>query len=161
VEGSVAQLSVAISLDATWRRSKSRRWADDVLALLAQHLRHASHHRIRATMIVVLAAVTALVGIAAVAGLRTGADWVPRLGPQPGATSIALSRSCWPNTQRLPVDDVYTAWFDANSRCGEAFRVWLEAAPAARPDAYRAYQVELELEAAAAAELELHATCRA
>jgi hypothetical protein len=45
----------------------------------------------------------------------------------------------------------------ANSRYGEALRAGREDAPAARPDAYRAYQADLELEAAAAAELELHA----
>jgi hypothetical protein len=63
----------------------------------------------------------------------------------------------WFNSRRLPVDDAYTAWFAANSRSGEALREWLEAAPAARPDAYRAYLAELELEEAAAAELELRA----
>jgi hypothetical protein len=59
--------------------------------------------------------------------------------------------------QPRPVDDVYTAWFNANSRCGEALRAWREASPAARRDAYRAYRVELELEEAAAAALESHA----
>src|SRR3954454_514088 len=59
--------------------------------------------------------------------------------------------------QRLPVDDAYTAWFNAHSRCGEALQAWLDCAPAARPRAYRAYRVELELEEAAAAELEFHA----
>jgi len=49
------------------------------------------------------------------------------------------------------------AWFNANSRSGAALRAWREAAPAARPDAYRAYRAELELEETAAAELELHA----
>jgi xanthine dehydrogenase iron-sulfur cluster and FAD-binding subunit A len=57
-----------------------------------------------------------------------------------------------------PLDDVYAAWLNANRRCGEALRAWREAAPAARADAYRAYQAELEQEAAAAAELETHAT---
>jgi hypothetical protein len=123
-------------------------------------------------MIVVLAAVTAVIGIAVVAGLPTRADRVPRLGldplqrrqPEPGATSMTLhdaSHRWWHKSQRLPVDDVYTAWFNANSRCGEALRAWREAAPPARPHAYRAYQAELELEAAAAAELELHAVALA
>jgi hypothetical protein len=88
-------------------------------------------------MIVVLAVVAAVIWIAVVAGLPGRAARVPR--------------------RRLPVDDVYTAWFNANSRCGEALRTWREAAPTARPDAYRAYLAELEREAAAAAELELHA----
>jgi hypothetical protein len=57
----------------------------------------------------------------------------------------------------LPVDDAYTAWFNAHSRSGEALRAWLEAAPAARPVAYQAYLAELALEEAAAAELEFHA----
>ena len=56
------------------------------------------------------------------------------------------------------VDDVYSAWFNANSRCGEALRAWRESAPAARPDAYRTYRAELEREAVAAAVLELYAT---
>ena len=89
-------------------------------------------------MIVVLAAVTAVLGIAV-------------------AILHDASHRWWHTSQRLPVDDVYTAWFNANSRCGEALRAWREATPAARPDAYRAYLAELELEAAAAAELELHA----
>jgi hypothetical protein len=61
------------------------------------------------------------------------------------------------NSRRLPVDDAYSAWFNANSRSGEALRAWLKAAPSARPDAYRDYLAKLELEEAAAAELELHA----
>jgi hypothetical protein len=66
-------------------------------------------------------------------------------------------RGRWFSSRRLPVDDAYTAWFNANSRSGEALQAWLEAAPGARPDAYRAYLDALELEEAAAAELELHA----
>jgi hypothetical protein len=62
------------------------------------------------------------------------------------------------DSRRLLPDDAYTAWFNANSRCGHALRAWRDAAPAARPDAYRAYRAELELEEAAAVELErLHA----
>ena len=66
-------------------------------------------------------------------------------------------RRRWFNSRRLPVDDAYTAWFNAHSRSGEALRAWLDAAPSARPDAYRDYLAELELEEAAAAELEMHA----
>src|SRR3954468_13499831 len=86
----------------TWRRSRSLRQADDVLAPLGQHRRHASHHRSRPAMIVVLAAGAALVAIALVTGLRTRADRAPRLGLGP-----------------LPVDDAYTAWMNANSRCAD------------------------------------------
>jgi hypothetical protein len=86
-------------------------------------------------LIVVLDAGTALVAIALVAGARGG----------------------WLKSQRLPVDDAYTAWFNAHSRCGEALQAWLDAAPEVRPRAYRTYRVELELEEAAAAELEAHA----
>ncbi len=67
------------------------------------------------------------------------------------------SRRPWSNSRRLPVDDAYTAWFNANSRAGEALRAWREAAPSARPSAYRDYLAELEREEAAAAELALHA----
>ena len=119
-------------------------------------------------MIVVLAAGTVLIAIALVTGLRTRADRVTPLGlvppparrPEPGATSMTVHkafRARWFNSRRLPVDEAYTAWFNANSRSGEALRAWLEAAPAARPDAYCAYLAELELEEAAAAELESHA----
>jgi hypothetical protein len=87
-------------------------------------------------MIVVLAASAALLVIALVTGTRAGR---------------------WFKSRRPPVDEAYTAWLNANSRSGEALRAWLQAAPAARPDAYRAYLAELELEEAAAAELEFHA----
>ncbi len=60
---------------------------------------------------------------------------------------------------RLPVDDAYTAWFNANSRCGHALAVWRGAAArGARAAAYDAYLIELELEEIAALELkQLHA----
>jgi hypothetical protein len=80
---------------------------------------------------------------------------------RPAMTFRAALRGRWLKARRLPVDDAYTAWFNAHSRSGEALQAWLEAAPAARPDAYRAYQAELELEEAAAAELELHAMAQA
>jgi hypothetical protein len=123
-------------------------------------------------MIVVLAAVTGFIAIALVAELLTRAGRVPRLGlgplptrqPEPGATSMTVHNavcSRWLKSQRLPVDDAYTAWFNANSRCGEALQAWLDAGPAARPRAYRTYLAELELEEAAAAELELHAVALA
>lgn len=60
--------------------------------------------------------------------------------------------------QCTPVDDAYTAWFNANRRCARTLHDWKAAAPAARADAYRAYLFELELEEAAARALEqLHA----
>ncbi len=89
-------------------------------------------------MIAVLAAGTALIAVALVIALRT------RVGR-------------WFNSRRLPVDDAYTAWFNAHSRSGEALQAWLQAAPAARPGAYRAYLAELDREESAAAELESHA----
>jgi hypothetical protein len=95
-------------------------------------------------MTVVLALITALIAIPLVAELLPGADPEPRLSLGP-----------------LPVDDAYTAWFNANLRCGEALQVWLDAGPEARPHAYRAYLAELEREEAAAAELELHAVAPA
>ena len=89
-------------------------------------------------MTIVLAAGAALIAIALVTGIqRRAGRWFP--------------------SRRLPVDAAYTAWLNANSRSGEALRAWLKAAPAARPDAYRAYLAELELEEAAAAELQSHA----
>jgi hypothetical protein len=67
---------------------------------------------------------------------------------------LPTSRTWWLDSRRLPVDDAYTAWFNANSRCGQALREWRETASGDRPDAYRAYLAELELEEAAATELE-------
>ena len=78
-------------------------------------------------MIVVLAAGTVLIAIALVTGLRTRADRVTPLGlvppparrPEPGATSMTVHkafRARWFNSRRLPVDEAYTAWFNANSR---------------------------------------------
>lgn len=67
---------------------------------------------------------------------------------------IRTYQTRWLDSRRLPVDDAYTAWFNANSRCGHALRAWREAPPGARPDAYFAYLAELGLEEAAAAELE-------
>lgn len=64
---------------------------------------------------------------------------------------IRTYQTRWLDSRLLPVDDAYTAWFNANSRCGQALRAWREAAPEARPDAYRAYLAELELEEAAGA----------
>jgi hypothetical protein len=71
------------------------------------------------------------------------------------------SRRWWPKSPRQPVDDVYVAWFNANSRCSQALRAWREAGRAARSDAYHAYQAALDIEEAAAAELALHAIPRA
>jgi hypothetical protein len=56
-------------------------------------------------------------------------------------------------SRRLPVDDAYTAWFNANSRCDYALRTWFSANQDSRREAYRSYVFELELEEAAAAEL--------
>ena len=60
----------------------------------------------------------------------------------------------WLRSRRLPVDDAYTAWFSAHSRCTQALRAWWSAAPRARAAAYRVYLAELVIEEAAAGELE-------
>jgi uncharacterized protein YciW len=60
----------------------------------------------------------------------------------------------WLRSRRRPVDDAYTLWFNAHSRCTQALRAWRIAAPARRAAAYRAYLAELELEELAAGELE-------
>ena len=60
----------------------------------------------------------------------------------------------WLRTRRPQVDDAYTAWFNAHSRCTQALKAWNAARGAARAAAYRAYLWELTLEEAAAAELE-------
>jgi hypothetical protein len=60
----------------------------------------------------------------------------------------------WRSPRRLPVDDAYTDWFNAQSRCTHALRQWNTARPPARPAAYRAYLDELLLEEAAATRLE-------
>jgi hypothetical protein len=52
----------------------------------------------------------------------------------------------------LPVDDAYSAWFNAQQRCTVALRAWSTAPRALRAHAHRAYLVELE--DMAAAELE-------
>jgi hypothetical protein len=71
---------------------------------------------------------------------------------------LPASPTWWFDSRRPPLDDAYTAWFNANSRCSEALRAWWDAAPRARADAHRAYLAELELEQSAAVELErLHA----
>jgi hypothetical protein len=56
--------------------------------------------------------------------------------------------------RRPPVDDAYTAWLDAHSRCSAALAAWRDASPKERRAAYRRYLVELEREELAAAELE-------
>jgi hypothetical protein len=60
----------------------------------------------------------------------------------------------WFRSPRLPVDDAYTAWYNAHSRCTQALRAWRAAAAGARAGAYHAYLMELRLEEAAAGELE-------
>jgi hypothetical protein len=62
----------------------------------------------------------------------------------------------WRPSHRLPVDDAYTAWFNAHSRCTQALRAWNRAARAAKADAYGAYLAELALEEAAARRLAQH-----
>ena len=69
-------------------------------------------------------------------------------------TGHDAARTWWRSARRRPVDDAYTTWFAAFSRCSEALRAGSTAAPARRATAYRAYLVELELEEAAAGRLE-------
>jgi hypothetical protein len=72
-------------------------------------------------------------------------------------TTHDAAQTWWVHSRRLPVDDAYTTWFNAHSRCTVALREWNKAAPKARADAYRAYVAELALEEAAAIRLqELH-----
>jgi hypothetical protein len=88
----------------------------------------------------------------ALAPARTG------LAKEQSMSSRELSRIWGPRSRHRKVDDAYTAWFGAHSRCTQALRAWNAAAGAARAAAYRAYLIELTLEEAAAAELErLHA----
>jgi hypothetical protein len=51
-------------------------------------------------------------------------------------------------------DDAYSAWFNAQQRCGEALTAWREArGRSTRATAYFTYRFELEREEAAANEL--------
>ena len=69
-------------------------------------------------------------------------------------TAHDAARTWWLHSRRRPVDDAYTAWFNAYSRCTQALRAWSAAGPGKRAAAYRAYLVELEMEEVAAGELE-------
>jgi uncharacterized protein YciW len=72
-------------------------------------------------------------------------------------TAHDAAKTWWVHSRRNPVDDAYTAWFNAHSRCTVALRAWNEAAPRARAATYRDYLAELALEEAAASRLhELH-----
>jgi len=52
------------------------------------------------------------------------------------------------------VDDVYCAWFTAESESEVALRLWFNATPAGRDLAYRVYVAALDREEAAARDLE-------
>jgi hypothetical protein len=66
-----------------------------------------------------------------------------------------MSAQIWrPRWRRPPVDDAYTEWLDAHSRCDQALQVWRKAEPRARAVAYRKYLAELSREELAADELE-------
>ena len=68
--------------------------------------------------------------------------------------AIGYSSYAFPNASELArVDDAYTTWFNAHSRCTEALKTWRAAEPEARAAAYRAYVAELDREEAAAGEL--------
>jgi hypothetical protein len=64
---------------------------------------------------------------------------------------MLFDRRTW---RRPPVDDAYTEWLDAHTRCSEALAAWRRAEPRARGAAYRAYLAALEQEERAAVELE-------
>ena len=71
---------------------------------------------------------------------------------------LDASHTPWSSPRRPPVDDAYSAWRNANSRCALGRRWWHAAAPEARAAAYMAYRAELVLEEAAAVHLaQLHA----
>jgi hypothetical protein len=77
-------------------------------------------------------------------------------------TTRDTARTWRSHSRRGPIDDAYTLWFNAQSRCAHALHAWNEAAPEARAAAYRAYLVELGLEELAADELErLHVSAAA
>ena len=55
---------------------------------------------------------------------------------------------------RASADDAYSAWYNAQQRCGEALRAWREArGRSSRATAYFTYRFELDGEEAAANEL--------
>jgi hypothetical protein len=60
----------------------------------------------------------------------------------------------WRSWRRPPVDNAYTEWLDAHTRCTEALTAWRRAEPRKRGAAYRAYLEALEAEERTAAELE-------
>jgi hypothetical protein len=60
----------------------------------------------------------------------------------------------WSRSRRLPVDDAYTAWFNAHSRCTQALRAWNAAPRRTRAAAYHAYVGALQAEEAAAQRLQ-------
>jgi uncharacterized protein YciW len=64
------------------------------------------------------------------------------------------SHTRWMTSRRAPVDDAYSEWFNANSRCTMALRTWRAADSHSREAAYRSYLAELDQEEAAAHELE-------
>jgi hypothetical protein len=71
-----------------------------------------------------------------------------------GRDTPIMSLKSWRLWRRPPVDDAYTDWLDAHSRCTDALAAWRRAEPRARRAAYRAYVEALEQEERAAAELE-------
>jgi len=64
------------------------------------------------------------------------------------------SQRRWLPWRRPPVDDAYTEWLSAHTRCAEALAAWRSAEVGTRAAAYRAYEAALEREEVAAAELE-------
>ena len=69
-------------------------------------------------------------------------------------SSLNTSLRLWTRPGRPPVDDAYTAWFNAQSRCAQALRAWRSAPRTERAEAYGAYLAALDVEEATARELE-------
>jgi hypothetical protein len=69
-------------------------------------------------------------------------------------SSRQLFHPSWRVLRQSAVDDAYSAWFNAEQRCGQALRAWRAAdSQSARAMAYLAYCFAIDVEERAAAEL--------
>ncbi len=66
---------------------------------------------------------------------------------------LHTSGMIWLAPGRASVDDAYSAWFNAQARCGRALEAWRTAPRHERADRHRVYVAELDIEDAAAREL--------
>ena len=65
-----------------------------------------------------------------------------------------LIHPSWRVLWRSAADDAYSAWFNAEQRCGEALRAWRDAeSHSARAMAYLAYCFAIDVEERAAVQL--------